>query len=158
VIVSDQDPQLHGFPPCANAATTPGARPFIPIACLTLCVAKKFVLAYRIHRSHQIPAGVGLYDVPFGVCLKSLTHHLQRIMLRDNQNFRFRHILADKTAGVQPVHPGHAQVKNYHIRAQAIGLFHGFDSVFGLVHNFPVSMATKQSPYSVPDYGMIVHH
>ena len=101
------------------------------------------MLAHRLDCRRQVSGHIRLNYVASGPRTERLAHHLGRIVLRQDQNFRIWNVLPDPTACFQTVHPRHTDVKNDDIRFQATGLIHGFNSVLRFINNLPTGVTAK---------------
>src|SRR5579863_7046685 len=49
---------------------------------------KHAMLAHRLNSLQQIAGGIRFHNVPSCSCIEGFTHHLRRVMLGDEQNFK----------------------------------------------------------------------
>jgi hypothetical protein len=64
-------------------------------------------------------------------------------MLRDDQDFSFRHALPDPPASFEAVHSWHAHIEHDDVWLQSICFLHGFDAIFRFIDNLPLGPTAK---------------
>src|ERR1700681_3630386 len=96
------------------------------------------MLAHRLYRLQQIPREILFHDVPSSPRSQGLTHHLRRVMLRNEQNFEPGSPLLDQSAGFNTIHSWHRNIEYDDVRLQTADLFQGFDPIGGFTNYFPL--------------------
>jgi hypothetical protein len=107
-------------------------------------------------RSHQIAIGIGLHDVSARAGFHDVMDELIREMQRQDDNFRFRKLLADPANGFQTIELRHTYIHNDDIGFVLLSKRHGFAAIFRLGTNFPARLGRQQLLQTPPNDVVIV--
>ncbi len=117
------------------------------------------MLAYCFNRFQQIAGGIRLHHITSGSRIQRLSHHMWRVMLSDEQNFKISRLplSLNQPARFQAIHSRHGNIEYHNVRLQTLDLIKGVQSVRCFPYHFPTRPSLQQSPQPLSHNGMIIH-
>jgi hypothetical protein len=96
------------------------------------------MFAYRLDGFQQVTSCIGLHYITSGTRVKSLAHHLRRVVLGDEQNLKAGLWFSlNQPASLKPIHSRHSYVEHYDIGLQTVNFFERFKPVGSFANDLP---------------------